>query len=248
MSLSVRILAASVTVLACLAGWCAGCTSTTFGSDLSTMPAPRLIREIEPTTYNLPAGEPFSIRLSQSSEQASLVGVAKADAEAKREGEGRATASVENGGQASGTIQIGHLFKNDTSRQIDFEIHIQYRYEFEIGIMPAERAVGGTTGIKLYTKDQRNRVLREFDLVSHSTEQGSAERKSDDEIRFPLTLDPNDSVAVFLAGQTSVNVEAGKTANGTLRIYDLRMTVSTKPAPAVAPPAASSAPAGNVPR
>ncbi len=219
-----------------------GCAASGVGSDLTELPAPLLLREATPAQMQLPAQTPFSIRFSKSSEQAGLLGTADASASATREGACAAKAEVLNGGKASGTTQLGHLFKNDTNRQVDVTVRAKFHFEYSATITPDSRLPGATVYVMLYARDQRNRLLREFTLTNHTTEQGAAVRKSDEDVTFTLTLAPQDSISVFTAGQVDVDVPQGRNAVASLSITGLQLDVSTKPSPA-SQPASQPAPA-----
>lgn len=79
----------------------------------------------------------------------------------------------------------------------------------------------------------RGRLLRDLTLLMHSTESGGASRESDETLRFTLTLGPGESASVFLAGQVQIEIRAGRSARGSLKLTDLRMEVTSRPAPAV---------------
>lgn len=214
-------------------GFAIGCAGSSFGSELAVRPAPKLIRDIQTTSFSFPRDGKFSIRLPQSSKQAGLVGTVEADATVDTGGKANAKAIVENGGTGSGTVQIGHLIKNDTFRQMDLDIRVAFHFEFDVSCSPDAKVPAASAGIRLYVRDQRNRLLREFDLVQHTTEQGSVRRNSDEEIEFTVSLGPDDSAAIFVAGQASVETEEGRSASATLEIDQLTMDIKTTPAPAV---------------
>ncbi|MGE3180468.1 MAG: hypothetical protein AB7N71_02480 [Phycisphaerae bacterium] len=210
-----------------------GCSGSSFGSDLAVRPAPKLIRDTDGKTMSFPRDGKFTIRLPQSSKQAGLSGTVDADAIVEVGGKASARAEVKNGGSGNGTVQLGHLLKNDTNRQIDLEIRTAFHFEFDVSCDPDEKLPGASVGVRLYVRDQRNRLLREFDLVQHSTEQGSVRRASDEVIEFNTTLGPDDAIAVFVAGQAAVETLEGRSATATLNIDGMTMDITTNPAPAV---------------
>ncbi len=210
-----------------------GCGGANFGSELSAKPKPQALGRTEGKTLRLPQDEPFSIHLNRSQQQAGLDGTAEADARAKREGQGAVSARVTSGGQASATFQLGHAFANDGDRQVDLNVAVSCEYEYEAGADPATPWPDATVGLKLYARDGRNRLLNSFSLVQHSTKQGAASSRDRKELRFTLTLGPGESVNVFLAGQVAIEVEAGRSAHGSLKLSGLQMEVETRPAPPV---------------
>lgn len=211
----------------------AGCAGTGFGSELSVTPAPTLVRDVTSTTISLPQAEGFSIRLPQSTEQAGLDGKVDSKADVQRDGSANASVTISNGGQGTAAVQVGHVLKNDTSRQMDLHVAVHYKYEFDVANNPEQRGPGATVGIRLYARDQRHRTLRDLELVSHNTEQGGASRKSDEDVSFQLTLAPSDTIAVYIAGQAAVTVPEGRSASSSLLIRQLRMDIATVPAPAI---------------
>lgn len=219
-----------------------GCGGASFGGELSATPAPYMLGQAQQARLAFPAKEPFSIRLPQSSEQAGLNGTADAVAEVQRDGAASASAKADNGGKASAGVQVGHAFKNDSTRQMDLTIRMHYRYEYSLLSKPDPRQAGATVGIRLFAKDERSRVLRDIGLVTQSTVQGAAIRQSDDDVTFTVTLGPSQSMAIYLAGQAAVEVVEGRSAEAALKIRDLKLDVETQVSPAVAPASAPASP------
>lgn len=230
----------------CLAAPLAGCASTTFGSELTATPAPLIIRDTQATTLRLPSETGFSIHLPQSTEQAGLQGAVDATAKVEKEGSASAVAVVRNGGKGAATFQLGHVFRNDTAQQLDLNIRVRYAFEFAVKNEPVQNLPDATLGIRLFARDARGRLLRDFDLIRHSTEQGAATRRSDEDLSFELVLGVNETMSVFLAGQSSVDAPEGRSAESRLEVKQFSMDVQTRPSPAVAPPSqpGASRPAG----
>lgn len=211
----------------------AGCGNTRFGSELSARPRAHPIRATTSTKIHLPREESFSITLPQASKQPGLDGQAEADADATGEGTAEATASVTNSGNALGLFQLGHAFENSTNRQIDFDFNVTFHYSFEANTSTESGFPDATVGLKLYARGQRGRLLRDMTIVEYSTENGPARRQAEERINFTLTLAPGETVSVFLAGQVRVEIRAGRSASGSLKLSDLQMEVSLQPVPAV---------------
>ena len=188
---------------------------------------------VEGDTLRLPEQEAFSIALPQTSEKAGLDGTAEADADATQAGTAAAAAAVTNSGTVLGSFQLGHAFKNDVERQTDFDFDLRFHYEFEIAATPETSYPDAQVGLKLYARGSRGRLLRDLTLFEHSTENGSTVRKSDETLHFTVTLGPGEAVNVFLAGQVRIEIREGRSARGSLKLSDLRMDVTTRPAPAV---------------
>jgi hypothetical protein len=213
-----------------------GCASSGFGSELAATPAPLVIRETQPTTLRLPAETPFSIHLPQSTEQAGLQGTVDATAKVTKDGSASADAIVKNGGKGSATFQLGHVFRNETAQQLDLTIRVRYMFEFSVKNEPVQKLPDANLGIRLFARDARGRLLRDFDLIHHSTEQGAATRRSDEDLTFDVVLGVNESLSVFLAGQSSVDAPDGRSAESHLEIRQFSMEVQTRPSPAVVVP------------
>jgi hypothetical protein len=210
-----------------------GCAGGNFASELSAKdkPIPQPLSNAAGKTIRLPQDKPFSLIVNDSQQKAALDGSAEADAEAQRDGQAQASASVSDGGQARATFQLGHAFKNDTERQTDLHVTVRCDYEYEAG--PASRWGDATVGLKLYARDGRNRLLTSFSLVQHSTEDGAATSKDSKVMDFTLTLGPGESVNVFLGGQVEIDIDAGRSAHGSLKLSGLEMEVEPRPAAAV---------------
>jgi hypothetical protein len=210
-----------------------GCGGANFASELSAKdkPVPQSVSNAAGKTIRLPQDKPFSIIVNESEEKAALDGSADADAQAQRDGQAHADARVSDGGQARATFQLGHALKNDTERQTDLHLTVRCGYEYEAG--PASRWADAKVGLKLYARDGRNRLLTSFSLVQHSTEDGAAASKDSKVLDFTLTLGPGESVNVFLAGQVEIDIDAGRSARGSLKLRGLEMEVQPRPAAAV---------------
>ena len=225
----------AISIVACLGltAPLAGCGSGRFGSDLSARPAPRPIQPNDGDSLRLPRDASFSIVLPQASKKPGLDGTAEADAEATGAGDAMATVAVTHSGEALGLFQLGHAFKNDTDRQVDLEVAVQLNYSFEATADPESGYPDATVGLRLYARDVHGRMLRDLEFVEHSTENGPAASKGDEQARFTLTLGPGQAVDVFVAGQAKAEIRAGRSATGSLKLSDLQMEVTTRPAPPV---------------
>jgi len=211
----------------------AGCSSAQFGSELSARPKPQPIRDVESTTLRLPQTAPFSIALPRASKEAGLEGQADADASAKPSGEAEATASVTDSGKAEGLFQLGHAFANDTDRQMDLDCNVRFHCELEARQEPDARLPDASSGLRLYAREERGRMLRDIPLVEQSTENGTTQRQADEDLHFTVTLGPGQSVDIFLAGQARVDIPSGRSASATLKLRGLQFEVVTRPAPPI---------------
>ncbi len=217
-----------------------GCGGANFGADLTSRPRATTVSAEGPAEQSYPGDEPFGIFHAESSRSAGLGSDAQSDAHASPEGTADASASIDNGGEASGTFQIGHALTNDGGRQIDLDVTVRFHYEYEAKASQTPARVDGGVGLKLYARDQRNRLLRNDDLVAYTLEQGDSAGSAEKEIRFSVPLGPSGTVSVFLAGQSRVSAEFGRSAACSLKVSGLKMSVTAHPAPP-----ASAAPSRN---
>lgn len=210
-----------------------GCASGQFGSELSAQPTGRKIGDAAGTTIRLPADQPLNITLSKSTREPGLEGSADANASAQGSGQATATATVTGGGKAEALFQLGHALTNATERQTDFECAVRFEYEFDAQAAADLRLPDTTIGLRLYARNSQGRVLRDMPIVTHTTENGPAKRHSTENLGFTLTLAPNETVNLFLAGQTKIDAPDARSAAGTLKLSNLMMEIQSRPAPAV---------------
>lgn len=220
----------------------AGCGGANFGADLTSRPRATTVSAESPAERTYPGDGPLGIFHAESSRSAGLGSDAQSDAHASPDGTADATASIEKGGDAGGTFQLGHAFSNDGDRQIDLDIVLRFHYEYEARASQTPPRVDGGVGLKLYARDHRNRLLRNDDLVAYTLEQGNSAGSADKEIRFSVPLGPGGTVNVFLAGQARVSAEFGPSAACSLKVSGLKLSVTAHPAPPTA-----AAPSGNAP-
>lgn len=211
----------------------AGCSGGDFGSELTVRPKPRPLSRGDGQVVRLPQDEPFSIALAPTQETPGLVGTAEVDAHASKDGNADARASVENGGSAVAGFQLGHALKNDSDRQMVLHVHLRCEYVTEAEANPPGPLPDAKVGLKLYARDSRNRLRRNFNLTQHSTEEGAASSKDRKDIRFGLTLGPYEWVNIFLAGSVEVETQEGRSARGSIKLGDLVMEIRTEMAPPV---------------
>jgi hypothetical protein len=191
------------------------------------------MRAVAGETLHLPADEPFSIAAPRTSETPALGGTAKADADVTGPDSAQAAADVHDAGTALGSFQLGHALTNDTERQADYDFTVRFRYSFEDSATPPSGYPDAAVGVNLYARDGHNRLLREETVLTHTTEKGAGAGSSDVSRQFTLTLGPGQTVSVFVAGQVKVEIRAGRSARGALKIAEMRMDVVTRPAPEV---------------
>lgn len=211
-----------------------GCGGSQFAGELSARPRPQAIGASDTQLIQLPGDRKFSIHLAPSSQQAGLEGQAEANASADRAGDAQANASVQQGGTASAAFQLGHAFKNTSGRQIDLHFELNFSYSFDASATPDQGVPDATVGLKLYARDQHNRLLTSLPVVLHSTEDGDATSGADRQtIKFSVTLGPGSSANVFLAGYARIDSPEGRSAQGSVELRGLTMRVQSKTAPAV---------------
>lgn len=220
------------TVSAALIGL-AGCGDAQFASELPSKPTAVPISDVSGRKRSLPQDERFSIAVAPSSRHPGLGGTADAHGKASDNGEAELSAMVNNGGTAIANFQLGHAFKNDTRQQMDLDLVVRFNYEFSVTSSPSDRSVDAGVGLKLYARNSRNVLVRRDDLFSHAADRGPAARSGSDEVRLTVTVGPGESISVFLAGQTAVNAEYGRSATCQLSVKGMKMDVSPKAAPPV---------------
>ncbi|MGH6958984.1 MAG: hypothetical protein ACREE7_00720 [Dongiaceae bacterium] len=211
----------------------AGCDGGNFASELAARPKPHPLKAEQGATLRLPQDEPFSIVFAPSQKAPALDGAAESDAKASREGSAEASAKVTDGGTAVGTFQLGHVFSNESDQQIELDIRVRFSASYKAEATPPSPRPEANVGLKLYARDGQNRLVRNIDLLGHSTQHGPATRQSNEDFRFTVTLGPRDTLSVFLAGQAEVKAEIGRSASASLALSDTQMAIITEPAPAV---------------
>jgi len=218
-----------------------GCSTAQFGVEMSARPKPFALRKVEPVTLRFPQEQRFSIALESDHREPGLDGTADASADAKDIGQGEATATVARSGSAEALFRLGQGFSNDTDRQMDLDLVVRYHYEFAARAEPDVGTPDASIGLRLYAHEEHGRMQRDLVLIDYSTEDGTTQRQADENLTLTLTLAPGQSVDVFLAGRSKVDVTAPRTASATLKLSNLQFEVVTRPAPEVG---ATSAPSG----
>ncbi len=223
----------SLITLATIALTLTACQSGRFGSEISAQPEPQKLSQPDGMTVKSPADQPFNITFSSSSRTPGLDGTAESDASVEDSGSASARATVESAGQATAGFQLGHAITNDTTRQTDITVSLRFQYAFDVTEQPLLNLPGAQAALRLYARTEHGRLLRDIPLVDHSTESGPAQRESEEHLNFTLTLAPGETVNVFLAGQTQVNIEADRSASAKLELRGTRLEITTAPAPKV---------------
>ncbi len=223
-----------VALAAALGAGLAGCSRGGLASELAVQPQPQIVRATESTTLDIPKDQPFAIALAPSQESPGLEGTADADAHATKDGSADARAEVKNGGKATAAFQLGHAIKNDTDRQVDLDLKVRCRCEYQAKAEPVSGLPDATVGLMLYARTAQNRPLIELSLVGHSTEKGAVSETGDKELSFTVTLGPGETANIYLGGEAKVETEPGRSASGALAVRNLQMQIVTRPAPPVA--------------
>ncbi len=221
--------AASLSVLLVFAG----CGGNGLGSELKVQPTPQLLSRGDHGTIRLPTDEPFSIALAPTQKEAGLGGTAEVEAHVSKDGSADAAARVENGGSARAWFQLGHAFENDSDRQAELRLRVRGAFETAAQATPPGPLPDVSVGLKLYARDSRNRLLRDFCLTQHSTDQGAASSSDRKEVQFVLTLGPHERVSVYLAGSVQIETREGRSAHGSIKLSGVEMEVTTELAPPV---------------
>jgi hypothetical protein len=213
-----------------------GCSGGDFGSELTVRPRPQPLARAAGESIRLPQDKPFSITLAPSEESPGLGGTAEADSHVGREGNADAAAHVENGGSALAGFQLGHAFQNGSDRQMKLRVRVDCAYEIEAEATPPSALPDAKVSLKLYARDGHNRLLRNFTLAEHSTEEGAegaAASKDRKNIEFALTLGPRESVSIYVAGSVKVETPDGRSARGSVNLSGLEMEIKTEVAPPI---------------
>lgn len=210
-----------------------GCGPDEFGGELRFRPSPQPLGAAASETIRLPQDRPFSIALAPTRETPGLGGTAEADAHVWRDGRADAEARVENGGSALAGFQLGHAFSNEHDQQMALHFQVACEYRTDASAWPPGPLPDAKVTLKLYARDGRNRLLREFSLAEHSTDEGAAASTSHKQIDFDLTLGPRQSLSVFVAGGVEIDTPDGRSAQGSIRLEGLNFQVRTEVAPPV---------------
>ena len=210
----------------------AGCGGANFGSEFESRPSPTALTASEAATTRLPQDYQFSIHRTTSTDDSGLGGTAEPTASAAADGSADVSVEVAEGGEASAVFQLGHAFENKSTQQVDLDVLVRFHFEYNAESTSADRPVDGSVGLKLYARDDRNRLVRNDELIAHALDKGPTQGSGDRDHRFTVTLGPGRSVSVFLAGQTQAKALPGRAGNCALRISGLSMEVTTRAAPA----------------
>lgn len=211
----------------------AGCSGNGVGSELKARPRPRPLEAEKGRVVRLPQDEPFSIALAPSQEAPGLGGEARAEARASREGSAEATAEVKNGGSAQAEFQLGHAFRNDSDRQVELQVRVRCGFETAASADPPGPLPDARVELRLYARDDRNRLVRNIGLTGHSTENGAASSTDSKDVVFGLALGPGEAVSVFVGGGVRVETREGRSARAAIKLTGLEMEVRTQAAPPV---------------
>jgi hypothetical protein len=214
------------TLLGCVSLLC-GCGEDRFGATLAARPAPQPIRRADGGTLRLPADRPFSIALPQSSRQPGLEGTAKSEADASKKGTAEARVEVTDSGQATAMFQLGHAFANESGQPAELQFDVRLHHAYDASATPKTGLPDAKVGIKLYARDNEGRLLRDITFLNHSTENGPAQGEADDTTRFTLTLGPNESVDVYIAGQAVIDIKERRSAHCCVTVDKLEFDVTT---------------------
>lgn len=220
--------------LAALAVWSTGCAAAGPGAELSVKPPPgQNLPESAGKTLQLPRDGHFTIHLAPVTQAPDLEGKTDAKAEANPDGSAWATATVDNGGTANATFQIGHAFQNSSDRQVDLKVTIRFNYEYRLELAPRGASPDTTVSLGLYARGGRNQLLRSQNLLAATTEVGDSDSKDAKELTLTMTLGPRENVSIFLAGNVTATTKPQRKTGGTLRLTGLQMDLATTPAPEV---------------
>ena len=220
-----------ITLCLTLVIYIAGCGGANFGSEFESRPSPTALTLTEAATTRLPQDHEFSIHRTTFTNDSGLGGTAEPTASATADGSANISANVAEGGEASAVFQLGHAFENKSSQQVDLDVLVRFHFEFAAKSSSAEQPVDGSVGLKLYARDDRNRLVRNDELIAHALDKGPTQSSGDRDHRFTVTLGPGRSVSVFLAGQSQAKALPGRAGHCSLKISGLNMEITTRAAP-----------------
>lgn len=209
-----------------------GCSSGSMTSELVAKPESRSLAKLGSSVIHLPRDEKFSIALAPAQKSPGLLGTADANSQAAHEGNASLSASVDNGGGASATFQIGHAFSNDTDRQMDLHVRVRFDYEYSAGAKPPSLSADGLLGMDVYARSTRGKLLKTIPVLSFSTSEGDLAGRGNKEAEFVVTLGPADGAIIFVGGNIQITTKDGHSANGVIKLSKLEMDVEPKTAPA----------------
>lgn len=218
----------------------AGCQSMQYGSELSATPKPLVLDSVADKTLRLPQDKPFAIHTRDKTEKPLLNGKADAGGDVDEQGKASATASVREGGVAESVFRLGHTFQNGTNAQAALTIKVRYQFAFDVKALTATAASDATAGLRLYVRDGRGRLLRTVPLLDHSSADGDVQKRGRDEVEITASLPAGDSLSVFVAGQSHVDVPDERSASASLTLEALEFEIVARPVSA--PPADQAKP------
>ena len=221
-----------------------GCAAGGAGSELSARPAqPMNLPKEASQVIHLPQDSKFTIHLAPSNRAPALEGKAESQSEASPDGHARAVATVDNGGTAGATFQLGHAFQNTSDRQVDLKINFRFTYEYALTLEPRGSTPDVTVSLGLFARGSRNQLLKSQSLMSVTTEVGAVTGKDAKDQQLTITLSPHESISVFVAGTVAIETKVDRKAAGSIQLSGLQMDLSVTPAPEIK--SAASAPAGS---
>lgn len=211
-------------LLMALAAGCGG--SSNFGSDLPTR-AGSLRQEPLNRVLRLPQDAPFSIAIAPSHQSPGIEGTAEAQSKADPQGAADAKAKVSGSGSANALFQLGHAVRNDREQPVDVTVRVRYRYAVDVDVRGEQRLPEAMVGLRLYVKDERDRMLRSIGLMQHDTDSGPIHSESENSVEVTAPLGASGSLTVFLAGQAQAVVDPSGAAECKLSISNLQMEISS---------------------
>ncbi|MCA9242473.1 MAG: hypothetical protein KDA32_00855 [Phycisphaerales bacterium] len=207
-----------------------GCGGGSMGAELSLRPKGIAV-PIDGKSLHVPADERFNIISYRAEKEATLDSTASSDASATQTGAAAVSVSVSAGGTASATMQVGHAFTNDSSRQVDVSVNVSFAYDAHY--QPKDPAPTATLDLKLYARDGKGRLIFAAPLLEHSNEGGPMRTEGDRKQDFTVTLGPGEGFYAYVAGGVSIDAKPGRGAEIGVQIRDLQMDLTTRAAPAV---------------
>ncbi|MBI5865918.1 MAG: hypothetical protein HZB38_15725 [Planctomycetes bacterium] len=210
-----------------------GCGGGSPAAELNVRPEPRTVSATAAKPLRLPQDERFSIALAPSQKAPGLLGKADANSNARSDGTADASAKVENGGTASSSFQLGHVFSNDSERQVDLAVRVSFDFQYDATAQPPNVGEQAALKLDIFARDGRGRMLKTVNVLQYTTGEGDIAGRSRNQSDFSVPLGPRETLAVYAGGNASINAKDGRSGTGGIRISGLEMEVQSKPAPPI---------------
>jgi hypothetical protein len=154
----------------------------------------------EALLLSLPDQAAFNVAESNRTAQ----GTATAESFADPGGTAACGITVPPGGSATAEFQLGHMLRNatDTVQSVAVQVNLSYRYDGGTN----DAAAPSFAGLKLFIRDDRERILRRVRLMTREDLFGAVRREANEAPVFELQLEPRTAYGVVVAGKLQAEV------------------------------------------